>query len=88
MERTRSHEIGSRIREARTQHAWTLDELSLFTNRAITPSRLANYEHGIRRPGIEEAEALANAFGDVSAAWLLTLDEESRPYTGTCLRSI
>ncbi len=76
MVQTRSLEIGSRIREARTRHAWTLEELSLFTDRAITPSRLANYEHGIRRPGIEEAEALANAFGDVSASWLLTLDGE------------
>ncbi len=75
MEQTRSHEIGSRIREARRRRAWTLDELSLFTHRAITPSRLANYERGIRRPGIEEAEALASAFGDVSAAWLLTLEE-------------
>jgi transcriptional regulator with XRE-family HTH domain len=83
MEQNRRLEIGSRIREARTQHAWTLDELSLFTDRAITPSRLANYEHGIRRPGIEEAEALANAFGDVSAAWLLTLDRERRHEAGS-----
>jgi transcriptional regulator with XRE-family HTH domain len=83
MEQTRSLQIGSRIREARTRHAWTLDELSRFTDRAITPSRLANYENGIRRPDIEEAEALANAFGDVSAAWLLTLDEERRPDAGS-----
>ena len=53
MEQTRSLEIGSRIREARTRRAWTLEELSGFTHRAITPSRLANYENGIRRPGIE-----------------------------------
>lgn len=79
MEQTRNLVIGSRIREARTQHAWTLEELSRFTDSAITPSRLANYENGIRRPGIEEAETLADAFSDVSAAWLLTLDEERRP---------
>ena len=76
MEQTRSLEIGSRIREARTQRVWTLEELSRFTDRAITPSRLANYENGIRRPDIEEAEALADVFGNVSAAWLLTLDRE------------
>ncbi len=85
MEQNRSLEIGSRIREARTQRAWTLDELSLFTDRAITPSRLANYENGIRRPGIEEAEALATAFGDVSAAWLLTLDGERRSGAGSAI---
>jgi transcriptional regulator with XRE-family HTH domain len=53
MEQPRSLEIGSRIRKARTRRAWTLEELSGFTHRAITPSRLANYENGIRRPGIE-----------------------------------
>ena len=83
MEQTRSLEIGSRIREARTRRAWTLEELSRFTHQAIKPSRLANYENGIRRPGIEEAETLANAFGDVSAAWLLTLDGERRPDGGS-----
>ena len=81
MGQNRSLEIGSRIRAARTRHAWTLEELSRFTDRAITPSQLANYENGLRRPGIEEAEALPNAFGDVSAAWILTLDGE-RAATG------
>lgn len=76
MEQTRSLEIGTRIREARTRHTWTLEDLSRFTGQAITPSRLANYENGIRRPDIEEAETLADVFGDVSAAWILTLDGE------------
>jgi transcriptional regulator with XRE-family HTH domain len=48
-----------------------------MTDGAISASRLANYESGLRRPGIEEAEALARALGDVSAAWLLTLEDGS-----------
>jgi hypothetical protein len=73
MEHTRTQRIGARIGQARFEHGWTLEDLSKHTCHAITRSRLANYENGLRRPNIEEAEALAAILGDVSAAWLLTL---------------
>jgi transcriptional regulator with XRE-family HTH domain len=39
-------------------------------------SRISNYEQGIRRLGLEEAKALAEALGTVSATYLLCLDDE------------
>ena len=74
MEPTRNLEIGERIRTARERCSLSHKALAALTDGAISASRLANYESGLRRPGIEEAEALAGALGDVSAAWLLTLE--------------
>jgi transcriptional regulator with XRE-family HTH domain len=77
MELTRNQQIGERIRTAREHYNLSHKALAALTDGAISASRLANYESGLRRPGIEEAEALARALGDVSAAWLLTLEDGS-----------
>ncbi len=71
---SRSQQIGQRIAETRKRHGWSIQELSDHTNGAISRSRLANFEAGLRRPDIELVEILADVFGDVSAAWLLTLE--------------
>lgn len=71
---SRSQQIGQRIAETRKRHGWSIQDLSEHTNGAISRSRLSNFEAGLRRPDIEVVEILADAFGDVSAAWLLTLE--------------
>ncbi len=71
---SRSQLIGQRLAATRKRHGWTIQELSDHTNGAISRSRLANFEAGLRRPDIEVVEILADTFGDVSAAWLLTLE--------------
>ncbi len=89
---SRSQQIGQRIAATRLRHGWSIQDLSEHTNGAVSRSRLANFEAGLRRPDIEVVEILADVFGDVSAAWLLTLEngpetksvlpEEKRPTIG------
>lgn len=76
-ELSRSEQIGQRLSSTRIRHGWSIEELALHTNGAISKSRISNFEAGLRRPDIEIAEILATAFGDVSAAWLLTLENGS-----------
>ncbi|WP_374235786.1 MULTISPECIES: helix-turn-helix domain-containing protein [unclassified Thiocapsa] len=66
--------MGHRLASTRIRHGWSIEEIALYTNGAISKSRISNFEAGLRRPDIEIAEILATAFGDVSAAWLLTLE--------------
>ena len=73
-ELSRSEQIGQRLASTRIRHGWSIEELALHTNGIISKSRISNFEAGLRRPDIEIAEILATAFGDVSAAWLLTLE--------------
>lgn len=77
MEIDRNKRIGTRIRMTRERHGLHITDVANRTAGLISTSRIANYERGIRRPDIEDAEALAAAFGDVSPAWLLTLEEDS-----------
>lgn len=79
MELTRTFQIGERIRTARELCGLSHEALATLTDGAISASRLANYESGLRRPGIEEAEALGKALGGVSAAWLLDLENCGQP---------
>ena len=60
---SRSQLIGQRLSETRISHGWTIVELSAHTEGAISPSRLANFEAGLRRPDIETVEMLADADG-------------------------
>lgn len=82
MELNRTSMIGQRIRTTRERYHLSIAELATRTDGHLSPSRIANFEAGIRRPGIEEIEAIAAAFGDVSAAWLLTLDAGTANDTG------
>lgn len=71
-----SHRIGGRLRGARNALGLSLSQLSERTGGQLTKSRISNYEQGIRRMGTEEALALADALGSVSAAHLLCVDDD------------
>lgn len=66
--------IGMRLREARQAQGWSLAELASRTS-SLSKSRISNYEQGIRRMGLEEAQELSAALGTVSATYLLCLDD-------------
>jgi transcriptional regulator with XRE-family HTH domain len=66
--------IGLRLREARRAQGLSLAELARRTN-DLSKSRISNYEQGIRRMGIEEAQVLSTALGTVTATYLLCLDD-------------
>lgn len=68
-------EIGRRLRAARHAQKLSLSDLSNRTN-SLSKSRISNYEQGIRRMGIEEAEELAHALGTVTPTYLLCLDDK------------
>jgi len=68
--------IGQRLRAARHAQGLSLMQLSERTAGNLSKSRISNYEQGIRRMGLEEAQALSAALGTVSAAYLLCLDDE------------
>lgn len=68
-------EMGKRLRSAREAKLLTLDGLSKLTNRVLSPSRISNYEQGLRQMGTEEALALYRHLG-VSPAYLLCVDTE------------
>jgi len=70
-----SARIGQRLRTERMRRGWSLNDLSKRTQNQFSKSRISNYEQGIRRMGLEAACQLAEAFGDVSPAWLLMLDD-------------
>lgn len=73
---TISKQIGQRLRAARLAHKYSLSELASRT-RTLSKSRISNYEQGIRRMGIEEAQELAEALDGVTPAYLLCLDDAS-----------
>lgn len=66
------------MRTVRRGRGISLATLSARTGDILSKSRISNYEQGLRRPGIEEAIALARALGTVSATYLLCLDDEER----------
>ena len=68
--------IGARLPGQRQAIGISLSELSERTGGALSKSRISNYEQGIRRMGVEEAEVLAAALGTVHPAFLLGLDSE------------
>ncbi len=67
--------IGLRLRAARHAQGLSLMQLSERTSGSLSKSRISNYEQGIRRMGLEEAQALAAALGTVTPAYLLCLDD-------------
>jgi transcriptional regulator with XRE-family HTH domain len=70
-----SARIGQRIRAERERRRLSLSQLSEKTDHALSKSRISNYELGVRRLGLEEAQALAAAFEDVSSEYLLCLND-------------
>lgn len=67
-------QIGRRIKSARGER--TLNEIAKLTKN-LTVSRISNYEQGLRAPGPEEAKELATALGNITAAEILCVDDES-----------
>ena len=60
----------------RWSKGWILREASVATDGLLSPSRISNYEQGLRDVGIPEAKILAKAY-QVTAAHLLCLDDDS-----------
>jgi transcriptional regulator with XRE-family HTH domain len=73
---TLNKQIGQRIKQARMAHKYSLSVLAART-KTLSKSRISNYEQGIRRMGIEEAQELAEALEDVTPAYLLCVDDDS-----------
>ncbi|MBK1632846.1 hypothetical protein CKO31_19255 [Thiohalocapsa halophila] len=69
-----TREIGRRLRAARHARGLSLAGLAALTDGLYGKSRISNYEQGLRRPSVEGAQALAEALGNVSAAYLLCLE--------------
>ncbi|AWG87361.1 helix-turn-helix domain-containing protein [Vibrio parahaemolyticus] len=59
--------IARRIRQARNEKGWTIDETS--RQLGITISRFSNWEQAIRTPKHEQIVQLANLFGK-NPAWI------------------
>jgi transcriptional regulator with XRE-family HTH domain len=70
-----TQDIALRLRYVRESQGLSLAELSERTGGELSKSRISNYEQGIRRISIEAARTLAEAFGTVSATYLLCLDD-------------
>ena len=66
--------IGQRLRSARQAQGLSLSELSTLTG-VLSKSRISNYEQGIRRMGLEEAQQLSSALVSVTPTYLLCLED-------------
>jgi transcriptional regulator with XRE-family HTH domain len=73
---TLNKQIGQRLKSARQAQSFSLSELAGRT-KTLSKSRISNYEQGIRRMGIEEAQELSEALDGVTPAYLLCLDDAS-----------
>lgn len=73
-------EAGRRLKAARQNKGWTLEELSRRTGGALSTSRLGNYEQGTRMLGVRESLALG-AVLSVQPAHLLCVDGENEDMT-------
>ncbi len=69
--------IGQRLREARQAQGLSLAQLAERTGNTLSKSRISNYEQGIRRMGIEQAQILAQSLGTVSPVYMLCLEDSA-----------
>lgn len=67
---------GARIRAAREARNLSVKNLSQATDGVLTPSRISNYEQGLRELPIDAAEKLARAL-ETPAAYLMGLIDET-----------
>lgn len=73
-------ESGRRLKAARKDRGWTLEELSKKTGGLLSISRLGNYEQGTRAIGVRESLALGTVLG-VKASYLLCVDGDEGDMT-------
>lgn len=73
-------EAGRRLQAARLAKRLTLEDLSAKVGKLLSPSRLSNYEQGIRMIGVQEALALYPHLG-VEPSHLLCVDVEEGDLT-------
>lgn len=73
-QRDLTKKIGRRLRAARQAQGLSLSGLSSLTG-TLSKSRISNYEQGIRRMGIEQAQELASALVGVTPTYLLCLED-------------
>lgn len=76
-EHTLNHAMGARLRAARQERSLSLSQLAEETGGEYSKSRISNYEQGLRRMSVEAALALAKALGNVTAAYLLCVDDDA-----------
>lgn len=78
---------GKRIREARKARGMSQEELSKATGwtalkpsqaqrQALSPTRIANFEQGTRRVGVEEADILSRVLGFPLPYWMGVVSEQ------------
>jgi transcriptional regulator with XRE-family HTH domain len=67
--------IAARLRKIRADKGWVLREASAATGGILSPSRISNWEQGLKGLGVAEAGILAKAYG-TTAAHLLCLDDD------------
>lgn len=68
-------ESGKRIKAAREGLELTLKDVCDRTNGLLTPTRLSNWEHGLRMISVDEAKRLAPIL-ETTASYLLTIEDE------------
>jgi len=86
---------GERMKRCRQERNWTQERLSVATGyepdnprgAGLSPTRIANYEQGTRRMGVEEAELLATIFTEYHAAYFLGLIDEREARMLALMRS-
>jgi transcriptional regulator with XRE-family HTH domain len=72
----RNRDMGERLRQARDTRGLSLSALATRTGGVLNKSCISNYEQGLRRMGIEQAEILAQALETVSVQYLLCLNDD------------
>lgn len=71
---------GLRVRKCRESLGWTREQLERASGGRLSPSRIGNYENGLRELGIREAEILGEALGEPPAYLMGLVDEVDREF--------
>lgn len=71
-------ESGARVQRLRLEKGWTLRELSTKTGDVLLPTRISNYETGLRLLGQQEAVILAKAL-ETRPSYLMAVEDTQLP---------
>lgn len=89
---------GQRVKAARNERQWSQKDLAQATGwtpekpsqaqtAALSPSRIANFEQGTRRVGVEEAAILSRVLGYPPPYWMGVISEQEAALIETLRRS-